>query len=102
MYQREGMGRLTTIPGVGPITAAAVKALVADIAGLKSARHFAAWTGLTPKSHWSDGKEGLGSISKMGNVTLRTSLTAGADHDPPNSFCVSKSMRDPLLARGLP
>jgi transposase len=45
MYQREGMGRLTTIPGVGPITAAAVKALVADIAGLKSARHFAAWTG---------------------------------------------------------
>ena len=34
------MRRLTTIPGVGPITDAAVKALVADIAGFKSARHY--------------------------------------------------------------
>lgn len=72
------MRRLTTIPGVGPITAAAIKALVPDIAGFKSARHFAAWMGLTPKPHSSGGKERLGSISKMGNATLRTLLVVGA------------------------
>jgi transposase len=77
------MRRLTTTPGLGPITAAAVKALVTDIADFKSAHHFAAWTGLTEKPHSSGGKECLGSISKLGDVTLRTSLIVGADHDPP-------------------
>ncbi|TWB53188.1 transposase IS116/IS110/IS902 family protein [Rhizobium sp. ERR 922] len=36
------MRRLTTIPGVGAITAATIKALVPDPGGFKSARHFAA------------------------------------------------------------
>ena len=34
--------------------------------------------GLTPKPHSSGGKERLGSISKMGNATLRTLLIIGA------------------------
>ena len=74
----EAARRLTTIPGIGPISAAAIKALVPDIAGFTSARHFAAWVGLTPKSHSSGGKERLGRISKMGNATLRTLLVLGA------------------------
>lgn len=74
----DDMRRLTTVPGVGPITAAAVKALVPDIAGFSSARHFAAWLGLTPKPHSSGGKQRLGAISKMGNATLRTLLVVGA------------------------
>ena len=41
----EDMRRLTTIPGVGAITAATIKALVPDPGGFKSARHFAAWVG---------------------------------------------------------
>jgi transposase len=36
------MLRLTTIPGVGAITAAAIKALVPDPTGFKSGRHLAA------------------------------------------------------------
>jgi len=74
----EDMRRLTTIPGVGAITAATVKALVPDPDGFKSGRHFAAWLGLTPKSHSSGGKERLGGISKMGNPTLRSLLVCGA------------------------
>lgn len=70
--------RLTTIPGVGAITAASIRALVPDIGGFKSARHFAAWLGLTPKPHSSGGKERLGRISKMGNPTLRKLLVLGA------------------------
>lgn len=72
------MRRLITIPGVGAITAASVKALVPDPEGFKSGRHFAARLGLTPKLHSSDGKERLGGISKMGNPTLRSLLVCGA------------------------
>ncbi len=74
----EVMRRLTTVPGVGAITAASIKALVPDPGGFKSARHFAAWLGLTPRSHSSGGKERLGGISKMGNPTLRSLLVLGA------------------------
>lgn len=56
----------------------AVKALVPDPGGFKSARHFAAWIGLTPKAHSSGGKERLGRISKMGNPELRSLLVTGA------------------------
>ncbi|MHC2670895.1 transposase [Bradyrhizobium diazoefficiens] len=83
----EDMRRLTTIPGVGAITAATIKALVPDRdrlerapdpGGFKSARHFAAWLGLTPRPHSSGGKERLGRISKMGNPELRSLLVVGA------------------------
>ena len=70
--------RLATIPGVGAITAASIKALVPDPHGFKSGRHFAVWLGLTPKSYSSGGKERLGGISKMGNPMLRTLLVLGA------------------------
>ena len=49
-----------------------------DISGFKSARHFSAWLGLTPRPHSSGGKERLGRISKMGNPTLRKLLVMGA------------------------
>lgn len=76
--QDADMRRLATVPGIGPITAASLKALVPDPAGFASGRHFAAWLGLTPRSHSSGGKERLGRISKMGNPILRTLLILGA------------------------
>jgi transposase len=69
----EDMRRLTTIPGVGAITAATIKSL-----GFRSGRHFAAWLGLAPRPHSSGGKERSGRISKMGNPELRTLLVIGA------------------------
>ncbi|MCA1365908.1 IS110 family transposase [Bradyrhizobium sp. BRP14] len=74
----EDMRRLMTIPGVGPIIAAAVRAIAPNPSGFNSARHFAAWIGLTPKSHSSGGKVLLGRISKMGNRELRSLLFSGA------------------------
>jgi transposase len=72
------MRRLSTIPGIGPITAATIQALVPDPGAFTSGRHFAAWIGLTPKMHSSGGKEQLGRISKMGNPALRSLLVVGA------------------------
>lgn len=70
--------RLTTIPGVGPIIAATLLAVVTDPHGFKTGRDLAAWTGLAPRAHSSGGKERLGSISKRGNQQLRTLLIVGA------------------------
>ena len=70
--------RLTSVPGVGPIIAATVRAVVHDAGGFKTGRDFAAWLGLTPRSNSNGGKERLGSISKRGNAQLRTLLIVGA------------------------
>lgn len=70
--------RLTTIPGVGPIIAATVRATVQDPAAFRTGRDLAAWIGITPRSNSSGGKERLGKISKRGNKQLRTLLIVGA------------------------
>ncbi|WP_105418301.1 MULTISPECIES: transposase [Neorhizobium] len=70
--------RLTTIPGVGPIIAAAVRAAVQDPAAFRTGRDLAAWIGITPRANSSGGKERLGKISKRGNKQLRTLLIVGA------------------------
>ena len=53
----EASQRLASAPGVGPITASAIVATVGDGNQFKSARHFAAWLGLTPRISASGGKE---------------------------------------------
>lgn len=70
--------RLMTIPGVGPITASAVLAMVGDPAHFRSGRHFAAWLGLVAKQNSTGGKTRLGRISKMGDRYLRKLLVLGA------------------------
>jgi transposase len=59
--------RLATIPGIGPITASAIAATIADPLAFKSGREFAAWIGLVPRQHSSGGKQKLGRISRQGN-----------------------------------
>ena len=68
--------QLMTIPGIGPITATAILALAPPPESFAKGRDFAIWLGLTPRQHSSGGKEKLGSISKMGERTLRRSVGA--------------------------
>jgi transposase len=70
--------RLEDIPGVGPITASALAASVADAHAFKNGRQLAAWLGLVPRQNSSGGKEQLLGISKRGDVYLRTLLIHGA------------------------
>lgn len=69
---------LATIPGIGPITASALVGSVPDIAQFRSARHFAAWIGLTPRQNSTGGKQRLGRITKHGDTYLRRLLVNGA------------------------
>lgn len=70
--------RLMAIEGVGPVTATAIVASVGNAQTFQSGRQFAAWLGLTPRQNSSGGKTKLGSISKRGDVTLRTLLIHGS------------------------
>jgi transposase len=70
--------RLMTIPGVGPIAATAITALVPAPEGFRAGRDFAAWLGLTPLQQSSGGKQKLGAVSKRGERTIRRLLILGA------------------------
>jgi transposase len=70
--------RLTTIPGIGPITATAIAALAPPAETFQKGRDFAAWLGLTPVQRSSGGKQKLGAVSKMGERTVRRLLIIGA------------------------
>jgi transposase len=70
--------RLTTIPGVGPVTATALAALAPAAESFRKGRDFAAWMGLTPLQRSSGGKQKLGRTSKMGERTLRRLMIIGA------------------------
>jgi transposase len=70
--------RLEAIPGVGPLSAAALVANIPDARAFASGRDMSAWIGLVPKQHSTGGKERSGSISKAGNRYLRQLLFVGA------------------------
>lgn len=76
--QTPAVAQLMTIPGIGLLIATALVAFVGDIHRFPSGRHFASYLGLTPRESSSGLRRRLGSISKRGDVYLRTMLIHGA------------------------
>lgn len=70
--------RLMTIPGIGPITATAIAAIAPPAETFARGRDFAAWLGLVPRQASTGGKQKLGSITRMGERTLRRLLIIGS------------------------
>jgi transposase len=69
---------LATIPGIGPIGAVSFALRVPAPEGFRSARHFAAWVGITPREKSTGGIQRLGRISRAGDENLRRLLVLGA------------------------
>ena len=69
---------LATIPGIGPIGGVSFALRVPDPKAFRSARHFAAWVGITPRENSTGGKQRLGKISREGDEGLRRLLVLGA------------------------
>lgn len=69
---------LTSIPGIGPITATAIIAKIDNVDCFNKAKDFAASFGLTPREHSSAQTRRLGRISKQGDRYIRTLLIHGA------------------------
>lgn len=76
--EHEQSRRLAAIPGVGPIIATMLSLKTPDPHSFKSARHFAAWIGLTPRDHSTGGVTRLGGITRAGDPALRSVLVVGA------------------------
>lgn len=91
---------LTTIPGIGKLTAARLLAEIADILAFDSAKQLAAYAGLTPSHHQSGSSVWRPAhLSKMGRSSLRKHLympaLAAYRYNP-----VIKALRQRLLAKG--
>ena len=76
--QNERSRKLEDIAGIGPITASALVATIGDAKSFKNARQLPAWLGMVPRHKGTGGKVRIGSISKRGDVYLRTLLIHGA------------------------
>ncbi len=72
--------RLQTIPGVGPIVAATVVAVFADVQRFPDAKHAASYAGLTPSTYQSGPRDVHGRITKRGSAELRAMLCEAAHH----------------------
>jgi transposase len=64
--------------GIGLMTATATVAMVGDARQFRSARHFSAWLGVTPKEHSSGERRQLGGLTKRGDIYLRKLYVHGA------------------------
>ena len=70
--------RLTTAPGVGPVTASAFVATIDDITRFRTAHELEAYLGVIPSERSSGEKRQLGHITKAGNGRMRWLLVEAA------------------------
>jgi transposase len=75
---KEKMSLITSIKGVGKLTAYRVLALMPDINSFRTAKQFAAYIGITPKQHQSGNLTGKTTISRLGDSRLRKALYMAA------------------------
>jgi transposase len=75
---KKKMSLITSIKGVGKLTAYRVLALMPDVHSFQTAKQFAAYIGITPKQHQSGRLIGKTTISRLGDSRLRKSLYMAA------------------------
>jgi transposase len=88
--------RLTTVPGVGPITALAFRATVDDPGRLAKSRAVGAHPGLTPARDRSGVTDIRAKISRCGDEPARTAL-----HEAAHTLRVRSTKWSRLRARGM-
>ncbi|HZX83337.1 MAG TPA: IS110 family transposase [Reyranella sp.] len=76
--QDDEVTRLTSMPGIGPICAMAIRAFAPPMESFGSGRDFAAWLGIVPRQLSTGGKTRLGKTSRMGQRDIRRLLIIGA------------------------
>jgi transposase len=70
----ERVQRLTTVPSVGPVTAATFIAIVDDVGRFESSHKLQSYVGLVPREYSSGEKQQRGHITKTGNSRMRSLL----------------------------
>jgi transposase len=72
------MPRLQTVPGIGPVTALAFVATLAEAGRFRTAAQVQAYLGLVPREHSSADRQHRGAITKAGPTRLRWLLVEAA------------------------
>ncbi|HSU97356.1 MAG TPA: IS110 family transposase [Gemmatimonadaceae bacterium] len=72
------VGRLRTMPGIGPVTAIAFVAALDDVARFQNAHQVQAYLGLVPSEFSSGDRQVRGHITKRGDARLRWLLVEAA------------------------
>ena len=70
--------RYRIVPGVGLLTATALRASAGDLSRFRNGRQLSAWLGLTPRERSSGQQRRLGRLTKRGDAYLRTLFIHGA------------------------
>ncbi len=70
--------RLTTLPGVGPVTAPTFKATIDEVQRFRGAGQVSAYLGLVPRERSSGERQQRGRITKAGNSRARSLLVEAA------------------------
>lgn len=98
---------LTSIPGVGFVTAAVVLAELGDLRRFGVARQVTAYAGVTPRQNQSGNHTAPGRMSKKGNGRIRQALYLSAmsaiTHNPPLAAAYRRLVADgkkPMVALG--
>ena len=94
--ENEACQRLTTIPGVGPVTATALIGAIGNGSAFGRGRDLSAWMGIVPGEYSTGGKQKLLGISKRGNKYLRRLFVQGA-----RSVLQHREKQVPALSRWL-
>jgi transposase len=71
---KEDVAIVSSVPGIGPMSTAAILAEIGDARRFSNGKQIASWTGLAPSLHQSAGIAILGSITKQGSKWLRWNL----------------------------
>ena len=74
LEQDQRAHKLTSVPSVGPVTAATFAAVLDNPERFGSAKEFCAYAGLVPREHSSGERRQRGHITKAGNRRLRSLL----------------------------
>lgn len=90
----EAMQRLMTLPGCGPLLAAALVAEIGHLERFPSARHLRSYSGLVPSVRQSGERSHTGPLVGRGNRFLRRALVLLAQH-----VACSKALRGTALTR---
>jgi len=86
--------KVSTIPGVGPITATAVIAQIGNGRDFKNGREYAAYLGLVPRHSGTGGKNQMLGISKRGDKYIRTQMIHGS-----RSILLRSHLREDRLSK---
>ncbi len=84
--------RLTTVPGVGPLTAVVFVATIDHVARFRNAHQLESYLGLVPREWNSSETQRKGSITKAGNTRMRWLLVEAA-------WCILRRKKQPKTAR---